>query len=239
MTRRKVPLVEGEFFHIYNRGNSKQKIFFDIHDRERFIKLLYLCNSKKVFNFRDDIVNKRIDAWDFDRGENIVAVGAWVLMPNHFHIYLVIPHSQPLEPLVQDKGDEKDFKSPISVFMEKLSRSYVQYLNIKYNRTGGLFEGKFKSVHVTTNSQAKYNFSYIHLNPLKLIDKNWKENGLKDLKKAKQFLKNYKWSSYLDYKGIVRPENRILNKEAFPSYFQNIEDFDTEINEWLRCNEQE
>ena len=55
MAKRKIPLVEGEFYHVFNRGNSKQMIFFDDADRNRFVKLLYLCNSKNSFktNFFD------------------------------------------------------------------------------------------------------------------------------------------------------------------------------------------
>src|SRR3989344_2123741 len=151
MPIRRIPLVEGEFFHVYNRGNSKQKIFLDDHDKDRFVKLLYLCNSKKSFNFRNDILRKGIDAWDFDRGETIVAIGAWVLMPNHFHIYIFTP--------CLDQVEAERFS--ISVFLEKVGKAYAQYFNAKYKRTGSLFEGKFKSVHINSDPQAKHNFSYI------------------------------------------------------------------------------
>ena len=228
MARRKIPLAEGEFFHVYNRGNSKQQIFIDDHDRDRFVKLLYLCNSKKSFNFRNDIVRKGIDVWDFDRGETIVAIGSWVLMPNLFNIYIVTPRL----PLGKARGDEN--KLPISIFLEKLCKTYAQYFNAKYKRTGSLFESKFKSVHITDDPQAKYNFSYIHLNPVKLIDKDWRKNGIKDFVKTMQFLQNYKWSSYQDHKGVVRPENKILDLDKFPKYFQDVKDFDIEIIEWLK-----
>ncbi len=77
------------------------------------------------------------------------------------------------------------------------------------------------------------------LNPIKLIDKNWKEYGIKDFKEAKQFLQGYKWSSYLDYKGIIRSENKILDINNFPKYFQNTKDFDMEIIEWLKFFEED
>lgn len=231
MGNRKVPFVDGEFYHIYSRGNSKQKIFFDDKDRDRFTKLLYLCNSKMNINFRNDIVRPDINAWDFDRGESIVWVGAWVLMPNHFHIYLTINNSP--------KSDFGKNKNQVTEFMRKLLTSYSKYINTKYKRTGGLFEGKFKATHVFTDPQAKYNFSYIHLNPIKLIDSKWREDGIKDIKKAIKFLENYKWSSYLDYKGISRSENNILNREFFLDYFKDIRDFDSEIIEWLKFSEKE
>ena len=225
MTYRKEALVEGEYYHIYNRGNSKQNIFTDDLDRDRFTKLLYLCNSEKSINFRDDIVGKKIDAFDFNRGEELVSIGAWVLMPNHFHIYITL-----------NDLPKSDFGNNITEFMRKLLTSYSKYFNTKYRRTGGLFESKFKSVHIETDIQAKYIFSYIHLNPIKLIDKNWKEDGIKDFQKAKKFLESYKWSSYMDYKGVVREENKILNREKFPYYFKTIKDFDDEMIEWLSFN---
>lgn len=228
MARRKIPLVSGEYFHIYNRGNTKQKIFLDDKDRDRFVKLLYLSNSKRNINFRDSIVDAKIDAWDFEKGENIVSVGAWVLMPNHFHLYLTSP--------IPGIGEEKQKgieELPVSVFIKKLCISYTKYFNRKYNRTGSLFEGKFKAVRVVDDIQAKYLFSYIHLNPIKLIDKEWKEHGIKDKDQALNYLYKYKWSSYLDYRNIYRKEGKILNREHFPMYFSNITDFDKEILEWI------
>ncbi len=223
MAIRNVPLVSGEFFHIYNRGNSKQLIFLDDEDYERFIKLLYLCNSEYIVNFRENIVKKHIDAFDFERGELIVYIGAWVLMPNHFHIYISSPK----------QGFGQNELAGITKFMHKLCTSYSKYFNKKYNRTGKLFENKFKSVHVSSEVQAKYLFSYIHLNPVKLIQKDWKETGIKDRQQTISFLDSYKWSSFLDYAGVIRKENKILNRENFLNYFNTTKDFKKEIFEWL------
>jgi len=225
MTYRKVPLVSGEYFHIYNRGNSKQKIFYDDQDMDRFIKLLYLSNSKNSVNFRDDIVEKKIDAWDYKRGETLVSIGVWVLMPNHFHIYITSP-----KPGLGEKGEIFN----ISLFMHKLCVSYVKYFNKKYNRTGALFEGSFKAKHIKEDNYAKYLFSYIHLNPIKLIDPTWKEKGIGNTEEAFNYLKNYKWSSYPDHCGMSRKENKILELNNFPDYFLNIKNFDTEILCWMQ-----
>ncbi|MFA5841281.1 MAG: transposase [Candidatus Paceibacterota bacterium] len=226
MTNRKIPLLSGEYFHIYNRGNSKQEIFLDGQDRDRFIKLLYISNSKKRISFRDDIVDKKIDAWEFERGDTLVSIGAWVLMPNHFHIYITSP-----------KSDLGENKSNISEFMRKLMTAYTKYFNTKYERTGALYEGRFRSTHVKGDNQAKYLFSYIHLNPIKLIDSKWKENGISDKDKALQYLNTYNWSSYDDHRGIFRKENKILQLTDFPNYFLNIKDFDSEIFSWLQYEE--
>lgn len=225
MAKRKIALIEGEFYHIFNRGNSKQTIFLDHKDYERFIQLLYVCNSKRNINFREDIKRIHVSPWEFDRGEPIVSVGAWVLMPNHFHLYITILD-----------GHQLPIKNNISLFMEKLTKAYSKYFNKKYNRTGSLFEGKFKSVHIKTDVQAKYLFSYQHTNPLKLFQKDWKESGLINKPEALTFLNSYKWSSFLDYKGILRNENSILDRKNFLNYFPSSMDFEKEIFDWLKID---
>ncbi len=226
MGYRKTPLVEGEFYHIYNRGNSRQKIFFNNDDYQHFVKLLFVCNSVKKVNFRDDIVEKKIDAWDLDRGETIVSIGAWVLMPNHFHIYI----TSPKDGLLGENG--------ITVFMRKLCTAYSKYINTKYKRTGSLFEGRFKSVHIVDDIQAKYLFSYIHLNPIKLFQKSWKEEGIYNKVGALSFLDKYKWSSYHDYLLKNRIESKLLDCKNFPDYFSTKKGFQEEICEWFKLNSQ-
>lgn len=228
MGYRKTPFVEGEYYHVYNRGNSKQNIFLDDEDRDRFIKLLYLCNSERSINFRDDIIDKAIEVWDFNREQTIVSIGAWVLMPNHFHLYItsnILPEDRP-------RGE-----STITEFMRKLSTGYSSYFNKKHNRTGSLFEGRFKATHVEGDTQAKYLFSYIHLNPVKLIDTRWKENGIKNIPHTIKYLEEYQWSSYKDHTGVNRKENLIINPQDFPGYFLNKEAVKNEIFEWLSFSE--
>jgi putative transposase len=234
--QRKDIFIEGEYYHLYNRGNSKQKIFLDDRDRDRFVKLLYLHNSKKNINFRDDIVQKNINAWDFDRGEPIVSIGAWVLMPNHFHLLVTIPRPPTSDIGGTKKGERnvaEEKMNEISFFMKKLLTSYSKYFNTKYKRTGGLFETNFRSSHANTDRYTKYIFSYIHLNPIKLIDSKWKEEGIENLQKTKDFLNEYQWSSYSDYFDPGRISGKILSKKDFPGYFDNKKVFQKEIFEWL------
>lgn len=213
MSIRKVNLVNGEYYHIYNRGNSKQKIFNDKEDYTHFIKLLFLSNGQS--NFKIQFIGKK-DIYEFERGEQVIAVGAYCLMPNHFHLIL-----------------RQNMESGISKFMQKLTTAYSMYYNKKYERTGGLFEGKFKSQNLNNDRYLKYLFSYLHLNPIKILQKDWKEIGVKNKNLALKYLDEYEYSSYQDYTGIVRKENNILNKETFPDYFPTNEKFKKEIFEWL------
>jgi len=226
MSKRIISFTQGEFFHIYNRGNSKQKIFLDEEDYSRFIKLLYLSNSNKNVRFREDIVKKHIDAFDFKRGDILVSIGAYVLMPNHFHIYL-----SPKQGLGLDGIDS------VAKFMLKVCTSYSKYFNKKYQRSGKLFEDKFKSVHIKNENQAKYLFSYIHLNPVKLIQKDWKENGIKNKNECIKFLNKYRWSSLQYFIGNNRKENNLIDVSFGLNYFSNKRSFIKEIFEWMNIKD--
>jgi putative transposase len=235
MSNRETPLVDGEYYHIYNRGNSKQKIFLNKEDYNYFIKCLYCCNTFKNFTFREDIVKAGIDAFEYNREQTIVSIGAWTLMPNHFHLYITTSHKSDLWRNLWRNQE----KNRISEFMRKVLTAYVKYFNAKHGRTGGLFEAKFKSVHVENDNQAKYLFSYIHLNPIKLIDSKWKKEGIKNIKKSLEFLSRYKWSSYIDHiNQDNRKEGRILDLDNFLKYFNNIKDFNKEILDWLEYKDE-
>ncbi len=216
MSIRKTSFAVGEYYHLYNRGNSKQKIFLNKKDHDHFLELLYLCNSEDGFVLRDIIG----ESFDCIRDNTLVDIGAYCLMPNHFHI------------LVREKEE-----GGITKFMQKLSTAYVMYLNTKYKRTGSLFEGKFKSQHLNIDKYLKYIFSYIHLNPLKLINKNWKTSFLKNNFKLEKYLSNYKYSSYLEYLGEHRIQSKILCKQAFPNYFPNGAGFKREIKDWINFSD--
>lgn len=218
MAIRKIPLVDGEYYHIYNRGNSKQKIFLDRKDYDHFLKLLYICNSENNFVLRDVVG----ESFNYIRNGTLIDIGAYCLMPNHFHI------------LVKEKVE-----GGITKFMQKFSTAYVMYINTKYKRTGSLFEGKFKSQHLNTDKYLKYIFSYIHLNPLKLVNKNWKISFAKNNPKLDKYLSTYKYSSYGEYIGEKRVQSKILHKQAFPDYFSNGNKFSNEIRDWINFNNEE
>jgi len=108
--------------------------------------------------------------------------------------------------------------------MQKLTTAYTMYFDKRYERSGSLFQGRFKAIHVHNDRYLKYVIAYIHLNPIKLVDSNWKEAGIKDINKAETYLEKYRYSSYLDYTRSTRLENCIINKEALPKYFNTAKD---------------
>ena len=206
MARRLDTFSVGEAYHVYNRGVNKMSVFFDNADRNRFIKLLYICNSDKNVVFQN---TKDIPLSKIDRGEQLVHIGAYCLMDNHFHLMLI----------------EKEHGG-ISKFMSKLMTAYAMYFNKKYDRTGVLFEKPFKSKYVGLNdAYCDYLFLYIHFNPLKMIEPDWMEYGVVNEAKAQKFIETYKYSSYQDYYINTREESLIINREEVPERLLETKDF--------------
>lgn len=218
---RKIPIAIDEFYHLYSRGVNKGKIFWDDRDRRRFLTLLYLCNGTETVhlkNLKSGNISYR-EVFSVDRGKPLVAIGAYCLMPNHFHL------------LIKETSE-----GGTSLFMQKLLTGYAMYINKRHERTGPLFEGRFKSEHVDTDNYFHYLYSYIHLNPIKLLDSEWKERRLQSIEGAIEYLERYLFSSYKDYLGESRPESVILNRNQFPDFFQEPGSFGVFHKYWLSYN---
>ena len=213
---RNIILAPGEFYHIYNRGTEKRDVFLKKNDYDRFLSLLYIANSYTAVDLkRQGSTLSEILALNKDK--NLVDVCAYCLMPNHFHL------------IVREISN-----GGISTFMQKLITAYTMYFNKLNERSGVLFQGRFKVEHANEDRYLAYLISYLHLNPIKLIDPKWKENGIRDKKWAETFLENYKYSSYLDYiRKESRLESKIINKTALPQYYESPTDFYKSIMEWL------
>ena len=205
---------QDEYYHIYSRGYNKAPVFLDLPDYKRFVSLIYLSNSQTTLHRSDQFKKTIEEITEVKRGLPLVSIGAYCLMPNHFHI------------LVRGTSD-----GGISKFMQKIMTGYTMYFNKRYERTGGLFGSTFKAVHVATDEHLKYLFSYIHLNPVKLIssEADWGTPNVPDSTTIKDFLSRYEFSSIHSY--LSRPEigfysNKLLDKENFPEYFSEGLGFD-------------
>lgn len=146
MPYRIVPLVNGEYYHIYNRGVAKLPIFSQARNYSHFINtfLYYQFSDVPVrFSQFDPKIHSRLSQ------NRHVELICYCLMPNHFHF---------LVRQTQDNG--------ITIFMSKLSNSYTRYYNIQYLRIGPLFQGEFKAVRVESQEQLIHLSRYIHINPI-------------------------------------------------------------------------
>ena len=99
-----------------------------------------------------------------------IAVHAFVLMTNHVHL-LVTPNQGP----------------EVSLFMQFIGRRYVPYINHKYERSGSLWEGRYKASLVQVESYFLNVMKYIELNPVRA--------GMVEVPGQ------YRWSSYCHNSG--------------------------------------
>lgn len=180
---RKFPFLNGEYYHIYNRGVDKRDIFSERKDVDRFIESIIEFNTKNpIFSLKElRIKNKFVGApTPEDEESNISGVGApneelvsifaYCLNPNHFHFFVKQE---------QDNG--------ISKFMQKLQGGYTSYFNTKYERSGSLFQGKFKSHPVRDDVYFKKVFGY--------VNKNYLVHSIPEEKKHLVFASDYEYET--------------------------------------------
>ncbi len=164
MAKRKVNFVEGEYYHVYNRGVDKRSIFNNDGDTDRFLQ------SMMEFNVREPIGS--IYENSFLKENNykptpLVSFIAYCLNPNHYHFILT--------PMIE-KGLES--------FMQRLGTGYTLYFNNRNKRTGSLFQGNFKASHIDSNEYLLHVSTYVNLNDKthqlggeasKLVRSSWSE----------------------------------------------------------------
>ena len=148
-------MIEGQFYHIYNRGNNREDIFLEEKNYMYFLQ--------------------KFDKYLGDK----VSIYSYCLMPNHFHFLIKINEGLNLS-AKNNSGLtilEKSFKN---FFI-----SYAKSVNKKYKRTGSLFQYKFKRKLVDDYGYLTALISYIHQNPIRaqLCDKeeDWKFSSYKDI----------------------------------------------------------
>ena len=214
-----------EFYHLYNRGVDKRKIFLNKNDYIRFIHDLYEFNDfnpappfsrRATGKAKDSNVGYQVS--NIKPRKILINLHAFVLMPNHHHL---------LTEQLKEKG--------ISLFIRKLHLGYTNAFNSKYKRSGHLFQGTFKDVHLKNDRQFAHLICYTHANPLDLWKKNWKEKQLTKLEinEALKFLEKYRWSSHLDYLGIKNFPS-LITKKFLLEFFNGTEGYKKFFIDWLQ-----
>ena len=187
---RKHPLVEGEIYHIYNRGVDKRDIFLEDQEYSRFLRAIAEFNSTLSAESRYYKTKHLVNLQEIGSPADsipLVEILAFTLLSNHYHFLLrqIAPNG-------------------ISEFMKKLGIGYTLYFNTKHKRSGSLFQGKFKSVHVAREAYAMYIPHYIHLNVLDVLSPGWKDASVAFSEELFEKMKNYPWSSLGYYLGGKR-----------------------------------
>lgn len=181
MGYRKVPLIESNIYHVYTRSIAEFRIFRSEKDYQRMVETMYYYLAKsppcKFSTFLRLLDNARnITMEKIDSSEKIVSIIGYCIMPTHIHLILK---------QIKEEG--------ISKYMNLVLKSYGKYFNIKYERHGPLYEGRFKNVIVETDEQFQHLTRYIHLNPVSA-------SLVKDPSQ-------WKYSSYREYLNLVSKDD--------------------------------
>ncbi|MDD2500258.1 MAG: transposase [Geobacter sp.] len=99
--------------------------------------------------FSDDDCRFFLDLLGKYASKRSVLLHSYCLMTNHFHLVLSSPTGEALSCLMQDIG-----------------RRYVQYINQTYQRTGGLWQGRYKTSYIQSEVYLLSCMRYVELNPV-------------------------------------------------------------------------
>ena len=147
MSTRNIQFANGEYYHVFNRGVDKRNIFMSREQQVFFFNRLRLLNTD---DSRKYIANQRCRYKGRDiatDGDRLVSIVAYNLLPNHFHLLLR---------QLQDDG--------ISKYMHRLSTSYTMHFNQEEERSGALFQGRFKATHLRGDMALPILSAYVNLN---------------------------------------------------------------------------
>lgn len=154
MPYRKIPIVAGEIYHVFNRSVAKQPIFILNKDYQRAMEVIDFYRHKDLpmrfsyFNRLQSYQKQQLIKIVAETS-SIVEILAFCLMPNHVHFLLKS---------LTDNG--------IIQFMSNFQNSYAKYFNTRHERTGTLFQPMFKAVRIESEEQLIHVSRYIHLNPV-------------------------------------------------------------------------
>jgi len=210
-------------YHVLHRGVEKRNIFLKPQDYSRFILGLEFCNTPRPANLWSLIVGsdptkfkQRLSEERKQKHNKIVDLLAFVLMPNHFHLIF-----------------QEIVGGGISLFMKKLG-GYCIYFNKQYKRVGPLFQSRFKAIQVQDDIQLSNIFVYVHTNPVELKEPKWKDEWkVENVTEAIEWLKGYKWSSYLDYAGEPNFPG-VIHPKFFLNFFNGEKGCQNAIEEWIK-----
>ena len=217
LNMRDLQFENNKYYHIYDRGVDKRKIFLSDYDYSRFCDSLFLFNDSNYQHSGvpiDKVV--KLTAPDLYASERdpLINMIAYTLIPNHFHFFVE---------QLQDQG--------ISKFLHKVKKAYSWVFNKRNDRSGALFEGNFKATQIKSEAHFKHMIPYTHLNVLDLTDHDWKSGSVENWSAALRFMDEYKWSSHGIYCDKEQ-EYPIVDQEVVSRFYSSKEDYLEHVCAW-------
>lgn len=214
---RELKFVNGEFYHIFDRGVDKRRIFDTDDDFLRFRDSLFLFNDANYAHSGDPF-DKLVrleapDLYDSIR-DPLLRIISYTLLPNHFHLYVQ---------QLKDGG--------IPEFFHKVKKAYSWSYNRRNNRTGALFEGKYKARHINNEAYFRHIVPYIHLNVLDLTGDDWRGGKVRDWNSSLHFMDVYRWSSHTVFMGQDQ-DYPVIDPGAIQNFYRSPEEYITHLRDW-------
>jgi putative transposase len=128
------------YYHVYNRGVNKRRIFLDEQDYAVFLNLFKRYLSKMPV--------KDLKGREYPWLHNDMQLLSFCLMPNHFHLLVFQVR-----------------ETAIKKLLHGVCTAYTRYFNEKYQRVGPLFQSRYKASMITSDAYLQHISRYIHLNP--------------------------------------------------------------------------
>ncbi len=213
--------LDGGYYHIYNRGVEKRKIFQDEQDYAVFLSYLknYLTpkdTQQLTTKLADPNINykEKAETIRLLRMNNFheeISLLSYCLMLNHFHLLI-----KQIEAISIDK------------FMNSLLTRYVMYFNRKYKRIGPLFQDVYKAVLVESDSQLVYLSAYIHRNPLGYLSSKGVPFRVWLTEKQPSSYSEYlelRKTSWINHKEILSFFSRTNKSLSYDAFVEQTEDF--------------
>lgn len=214
MATRKEPFITGEHYHILNRGVDKRDIFGDQEDLDRFFQSINEFNTlEPIGSIYENSRGGSTATNTPDTNIKLVAFVSYCLNPNHYHFIL-----------------QQMVDGGISEFMKRLG-GYTWYFNNKYKRSGSLFQGRFKSVHIDSNEQLLHTSVYVNLN-----DRVHSCGGSTATGVANAGLTRSSWREYMEDYITEYPENTknvFCKKDIILDQFRNKNEYKSFAEESL------
>lgn len=200
MPVRVLPLVSGEIYHVFNVGLDHRPTFTDARCYRRAVELIkYYSFYSPPLRFSHFLSlekpQREEKLKDLLKGERLVQLLTYCLMPNHFHFLL-----------------RQVLNNGISKFMGNFQNSYTRYFNTKSKRNGALFLGQFKGVRIETEKQLLHVSRYIHLNPYSSY-----------VVRRIEELESYPWSSLREY--LNQHWSVVSESQTVGSYYDDVDSF--------------